>query len=311
MAAEQQPAQTSSLMGPTAVAGVAACLVPATQMERLAEDIANRVIKKLEAKKRCKAPSSDEKKRKKLREKIVKALREFNNNSQNVTQTRKWAEEHLRCNMQTFKEHVEQNFQPWMNWGNWGPGFSNWHLDHDKPIRDYDPNDPVEVRVVLHYTNFMPRRGGDNMEKGDKLPDGTRARDKRPRPPTDSDEEEPAKNQRVVSPVELGKPRRFYYDGIVDWVLAHRNREPPPLNTNWQQELVGTSVDRFEAMIQKALGLTLWRDMDKTWRLVVDGADSVDVTSLADLCDTFRHARWNVDIKTSKDTGGVTPFLEM
>ena len=36
------------------------------------------------------------------------------------------------------KQHLENQFEPWMNWNNWGKGKGMWNIDHIKPISSFD-----------------------------------------------------------------------------------------------------------------------------------------------------------------------------
>ena len=64
----------------------------------------------------------------------------------------------LGCSYEQFKLHLEKQFQPWMNWENYGKyngteGFG-WDLDHIIPISSAKTEEDV-IRLN-HYTNLRP-----------------------------------------------------------------------------------------------------------------------------------------------------------
>lgn len=65
----------------------------------------------------------------------------------------------LGCNFETFKNHIQKQFQPGMNWGNHG----KWHFDHIIPISS--ATNEEEFVKLNHYTNFQPLWGIDNLKK--------------------------------------------------------------------------------------------------------------------------------------------------
>lgn len=70
----------------------------------------------------------------------------------------------LGCSIQQFFDHLESQFEPWMNWDNRGNG---WHVDHIIPIAVAKTEDDV-IRLN-HYTNLQPLSAYDNLSKGAKL----------------------------------------------------------------------------------------------------------------------------------------------
>lgn len=64
----------------------------------------------------------------------------------------------LGCPISEFKNYLEQKFQPWMNWNNYGlyNGELNygWDLDHIVPL--VSAKTEQEVIDLNHYTNFQP-----------------------------------------------------------------------------------------------------------------------------------------------------------
>jgi hypothetical protein len=71
--------------------------------------------------------------------------------------------------VQAYKEildHLIKNFQPGMTMDNYGDKHGQWNLDHIKPCRAFDLNNPNEQKKCFHYTNIQPMWAKDNNEKG-------------------------------------------------------------------------------------------------------------------------------------------------
>ena len=64
----------------------------------------------------------------------------------------------LGCSINQFKTHIEKQFEPWMNWGNYGKynGSFNygWDLDHIIPLANAKTEE--DVIKLNHYTNLRP-----------------------------------------------------------------------------------------------------------------------------------------------------------
>jgi len=65
----------------------------------------------------------------------------------------------LGCSLDEFYKHIESQFEPWMNWRNWGGKKvteinTYWDLDHIVPI-DTAINEEDIIRLN-HYTNLRP-----------------------------------------------------------------------------------------------------------------------------------------------------------
>ena len=69
--------------------------------------------------------------------------------------------EYLRCNIEKFKQHIEQQFTEGMSWEN----YFEWHIDHKIPLK-YNKPSLEEVVQRLHYTNTQPMWASENMSKG-------------------------------------------------------------------------------------------------------------------------------------------------
>ena len=71
------------------------------------------------------------------------------------------SKEYLECNIETFKQHIEQQFTEGMSWENCG----EWHIDHKIPLK-YNRPSLEEVVQRLHYTNTQPMGASKSMSKG-------------------------------------------------------------------------------------------------------------------------------------------------
>lgn len=76
------------------------------------------------------------------------------------------------CTLETFKAHLEAQFQPGMTWEN--RGYEGWHMDHKIPRCRFDLTDPDQLKECFHYTNFQPLWGKQNLRKwvGDDVEGG-------------------------------------------------------------------------------------------------------------------------------------------
>lgn len=80
----------------------------------------------------------------------------------------------IGCSPAELRAKLETKFLPWMNWENYGKA---WHIDHEIPCRAFNLLDPEQAKKCFHHTNLKPMEAGENIRKGDLMPDGTRARD--------------------------------------------------------------------------------------------------------------------------------------
>jgi hypothetical protein len=71
------------------------------------------------------------------------------------------------CELNELKQHIESQFESWMNWENWGMGDGKWVVDHIKPISSAKSEE--EVYRLNHYTNLRPLCWRKNLEKGAKV----------------------------------------------------------------------------------------------------------------------------------------------
>jgi len=73
----------------------------------------------------------------------------------------------LGCTYDEFIIHIENQFQEWMTWENYGSYTGNyhqtWQLDHIKPISLASTEE--EIIFLNHYSNFRPLCSRENIEK--------------------------------------------------------------------------------------------------------------------------------------------------
>ena len=84
----------------------------------------------------------------------------------------------LNFTCQELKDHLERLFTPDMSWKDYG-GKYGIEIDHILPVTlfRYRSKNDLEFRLCWSLTNLQPLWGEDNSIKGDRLPDGRRARD--------------------------------------------------------------------------------------------------------------------------------------
>jgi len=59
----------------------------------------------------------------------------------------------LGCSLNEYKQHIESQFKPEMNWSNQG---KIWEIDHIIPISKFDLTNQNEQKKAFHYTNTQP-----------------------------------------------------------------------------------------------------------------------------------------------------------
>lgn len=72
----------------------------------------------------------------------------------------------LGCTFQEFKEHLEKQFEPWMNWENKGlyNGTFNYGWDIDHIVSQSNATTEEEFIKLNHYTNLQPLCGKVNRD---------------------------------------------------------------------------------------------------------------------------------------------------
>jgi predicted transcriptional regulator len=73
--------------------------------------------------------------------------------------------EYIGCSISELKKHIENQFQPGMNWNNHSR--YGWHIDHKIPLSSAKTEE--EIYKLCHYTNLQPLWAFDNLSKGDKV----------------------------------------------------------------------------------------------------------------------------------------------
>ena len=68
-------------------------------------------------------------------------------------------------NVETFMNHIENQFESWMTWNNHG----KWHLDHIKPCASFDLSSIKGQKACFYYKNLRPLEAFKNMSKGAKI----------------------------------------------------------------------------------------------------------------------------------------------
>ena len=69
----------------------------------------------------------------------------------------------LGCSVEAFKAYIESLWLPGMSWDNWSA--AGWHLDHIKPLYQFDLTDPEQLAQACHHTNYQPLWAADNLRK--------------------------------------------------------------------------------------------------------------------------------------------------
>lgn len=98
-----------------------------------------------------------------LRGRYLDALKRHTNGGK-VNKTHS-AIELLGCDIEFYKQYLEQQFQSDMNWENHG---ILWEIDHIKPCAAFDLTNPEEQKQCFNYINTQPLYKSDNRSKGDK-----------------------------------------------------------------------------------------------------------------------------------------------
>lgn len=62
--------------------------------------------------------------------------------------------------------HLESLFKPGMTWENYG--FEGWHIDHIKPLKQFNILDTEEQKKCFHFSNLQPLWKAENLSKRDK-----------------------------------------------------------------------------------------------------------------------------------------------
>jgi hypothetical protein len=69
------------------------------------------------------------------------------------------------CTVRELMDRIESQWQPGMNWENFGRGVGKWSLDHRRPCASYDLRDEEQQRQCFHYSNIQPMWFSENCSK--------------------------------------------------------------------------------------------------------------------------------------------------
>lgn len=105
-----------------------------------------------------KLPTLEEKLRKNLRSRLYRAIKHGYKAGSAVKD--------LGCSVDEFKVHIESQFKPGMHWENWA--LNGWHMDHIKPLADFDLSDRKQLLEAVHYTNIRPLWSKHNCSRYSK-----------------------------------------------------------------------------------------------------------------------------------------------
>lgn len=76
--------------------------------------------------------------------------------------------EYLGCDIQTYRNHLENQFKDGMSWSNYGL----WHIDHIIPLKysmcKMIKLTPEVIEQRLHYTNTQPLWASENIRKSNR-----------------------------------------------------------------------------------------------------------------------------------------------
>jgi len=79
--------------------------------------------------------------------------------------------QHLPYTPQQLKEHLEKQFEPWMNWENYGNGIDCWNIDHILPQSSlpFINFDDLNFLKCWSLENLRPLSAMENIRKSNKI----------------------------------------------------------------------------------------------------------------------------------------------
>jgi len=104
-----------------------------------------------------------------LKNNVSKSILDALNGSKN----RKRTEDIIGYPITVMKDWLEQHFEDWMNWENYGRADVNkrtWQIDHIIPQSLYNFNNLEEIKKCWHYRNLRPMDSLKNLRKNNKIP---------------------------------------------------------------------------------------------------------------------------------------------
>ena len=72
----------------------------------------------------------------------------------------------LGCTIEYFRKYIESKFEPGMSWDNRGRWGKVWHIDHIKPLVNFDLTNRRQFMEVCNYKNLQPMWCIENNLKG-------------------------------------------------------------------------------------------------------------------------------------------------
>lgn len=78
-----------------------------------------------------------------------------------------YTEQLLGCTIVELRKYLESQFEPWMNWDNWGRGPGTWNVDHVIPVSAFDMSKSSEQLLCWNFTNLRPLSWEKNISKSD------------------------------------------------------------------------------------------------------------------------------------------------
>jgi hypothetical protein len=77
----------------------------------------------------------------------------------------------LGCSIEELKIYLENQFEPWMNWSNYGPfkkEYKTWNIDHILPLSMFNLDNDTELKKACHFSNLRPLEAKQNLIKGNR-----------------------------------------------------------------------------------------------------------------------------------------------
>lgn len=107
-----------------------------------------------------------------IRELVSRSVGNFLNKQNGCKNSSTWSK--LQYTPQQLKEHLEKQFEPWMNWENYGKASNDkktWQIDHIYPQSKlpYDSLEHPNFQRCWSLENLRPLEAKENLRKGDKI----------------------------------------------------------------------------------------------------------------------------------------------
>lgn len=122
-----------------------------------------------------KAKNEREKKRLKedpsyrMKKNVSRMVRLYLNKNKGTKKSRLWSA--LPYTPQELREHLENQFEEWMTWDNYGTGEGKWNIDHIHPqsLLPYDSLEHPNFLKCWELNNLRPLCSLENISKGNKI----------------------------------------------------------------------------------------------------------------------------------------------